>query len=154
MLGLKLNHVSKTGQWYLSQWCHMVTLNWDNIGSGNGLLPDGTKTFPEPMLINHHERLVAFTGGNYSGNAQDMYHKYEFENHHFDITVTSPSDQWVNISVRTPLSVIDIDVYLIYARTNGWANNWGDSDFIYQLPYLHSVIVYHHVIHLIFHNAC
>ena len=24
-----------------------------NIGSGNGLLPDGTKPLPEPMLIDH-----------------------------------------------------------------------------------------------------
>ena len=25
-----------------------------NIGSGNGLLPDGTKPLPEPMLTDHH----------------------------------------------------------------------------------------------------
>ena len=25
-----------------------------NIGSGNGLLPDGTKPLPEPMLTYHH----------------------------------------------------------------------------------------------------
>ena len=25
-----------------------------NIGSGDGLLPDGTKALPEPMLANHH----------------------------------------------------------------------------------------------------
>ena len=24
-----------------------------NIGSGNGLLPDGTKPLPEPVLVNH-----------------------------------------------------------------------------------------------------
>ena len=24
-----------------------------NIGSGNGLLPDGTKPLPEPMLVHH-----------------------------------------------------------------------------------------------------
>ena len=28
----------------------MVTEIWVNIGSGNGLLPDGTKPLPEPML--------------------------------------------------------------------------------------------------------
>ena len=32
-----------------------------NIGSGNGLLCDGTKPLPEPMLANHQEDLVAFT---------------------------------------------------------------------------------------------
>ena len=34
-------------------WCHMATENWVNIGSGNGLLPDGTKPLPEPMLTYH-----------------------------------------------------------------------------------------------------
>ena len=28
----------------------MVMYIWVNIGSGNGLLPDGTKTFLEPIL--------------------------------------------------------------------------------------------------------
>ena len=32
----------------------MATKIWVNIGSGNGLLPDGTKPLPEPMLTNHH----------------------------------------------------------------------------------------------------
>ena len=27
---------------------------WVNIGSGNGLLPDGTKPLPEPMLTYQH----------------------------------------------------------------------------------------------------
>ena len=31
----------------------MVTWIWLNIGSGNGLLPDGTKPLPEPKLIHH-----------------------------------------------------------------------------------------------------
>ena len=26
---------------------------WVNIASGNGLLPDGTKPLPEPLLIYH-----------------------------------------------------------------------------------------------------
>ena len=33
--------------------CGLVAENWVNIGSGNGLLPDGTKPLPEPMLIYH-----------------------------------------------------------------------------------------------------
>ena len=32
----------------------MVTEIWVNIGSGNGLLPDGTKPLPEPMSTDHH----------------------------------------------------------------------------------------------------
>ena len=31
----------------------MATEIWVNIGSGNGLLPDGTKPLPEPMLSDH-----------------------------------------------------------------------------------------------------
>ena len=30
-----------------------MTEIWVNIGSGNGLLPDGTKPLPEPMLTDH-----------------------------------------------------------------------------------------------------
>ena len=35
----------------MAQWRNMVTKIWINIGSGNGLVPDGTKQLPEPMLI-------------------------------------------------------------------------------------------------------
>ena len=37
------------GEW----WRHMATEIWVNIGSGNGLVPDGTKPLPEPMLTDH-----------------------------------------------------------------------------------------------------
>ena len=30
----------------------MALQTWVNIGSGNGLVPDGTKPLPEPMLTN------------------------------------------------------------------------------------------------------
>ena len=36
----------------------MVTEIWVNIGSGNGLLPDGTKPLPEPMLTYHKDGPV------------------------------------------------------------------------------------------------
>ena len=32
-----------------------------NIGSGSGLLPDGTKPLPEPMLSNDQWGVAAFT---------------------------------------------------------------------------------------------
>ena len=38
-------------------WCGQ----WVNIGSGNGLLPDGTKPMPEPMLLSHWWDPVAFS---------------------------------------------------------------------------------------------
>ena len=31
----------------------MATQIWINFGSGNGLLPDGTKPLPEPLLTYH-----------------------------------------------------------------------------------------------------
>ena len=42
-------------------WHHMVTLIWINIGSSNGLLPDGTRPLPEPVLVNHEWGSVALT---------------------------------------------------------------------------------------------
>ena len=36
---------------------------WFNIGSGNGLLPEGTKPLPEPMLTSHHWGPVTITSG-------------------------------------------------------------------------------------------
>ena len=33
----------------------MSTKVWVNIGSGNGLMPDGTKPLPEPMLTYHSD---------------------------------------------------------------------------------------------------
>ena len=34
----------------VAQWWDMATYTWVNIGSGNGLVPSGTKPLPEPML--------------------------------------------------------------------------------------------------------
>ena len=39
----------------------MATEIWVNIGSGNGLMPDGTKPLPEPMLTNDQWDVVTFT---------------------------------------------------------------------------------------------
>ena len=33
---------------------HPGHVNWTNIGSGNGLLPNGNKSLPEPMSTHHH----------------------------------------------------------------------------------------------------
>ena len=40
-------------QLILAKWLHMASMNLLNIGSGNGLLSDGTNPLPEPMLTNH-----------------------------------------------------------------------------------------------------
>ena len=44
----------------------MATQVWVNIGSNNGLLPDGTKPLPEPMLMYDQLGHVAFTWWQYS----------------------------------------------------------------------------------------
>ena len=41
----------------------MATKIWVNISSGNGLLPDGTKPLPEPMLTDHQWSPVTFILG-------------------------------------------------------------------------------------------
>ena len=41
----------------VDEWRYMAAEIYVNIGSGNGLLPDGTQLLPEPMLINNHDML-------------------------------------------------------------------------------------------------
>ena len=52
-------------QWPLTQYCHLATYIWVNIGSGNGLLSDSTTLLSEPMLTNHQWGLVPFTWRQY-----------------------------------------------------------------------------------------
>ena len=70
---------------------------WVIAGSGNGLLPDGTKPLPETKLTtsNHQWGPVAFTWEQFHLNAQDSSPWDEFENYWFKITATSPRDHWV-----------------------------------------------------------
>ena len=57
----------------------MATVILDNIGSDNGLLPDGTKPLPELMLTYHQRGSVAFSESNFAAIAHDMNSKYEIE---------------------------------------------------------------------------
>ena len=43
----------------------MATEIWVNIGSGNGLLPDGTKPLPELILTDHQWSTVTFILGQF-----------------------------------------------------------------------------------------
>ena len=43
----------------------MATEIWVNIGSGNGLLPDGTKPSPEPMLTDRQWNPMTFILGQF-----------------------------------------------------------------------------------------
>ena len=65
----------------------MVLLNLVNIGSGKGLLPNGTKPLPVLMLINQWD-LVAFTW-EYHHRKYDIYPWYEIENNQFKFPAVS-----------------------------------------------------------------
>ena len=57
-------------------WCYMATKIWVNIGSGNGLLPDGTKPLPEPVLTCHLWDPFAFSWGQFRSNCS-RYHSLQ-----------------------------------------------------------------------------
>ena len=67
----------------------MASLNLVNIGYGNGLLPDGTKPLPKPMLTYHQWGLVGFTLGNFKCS---WHHKLCYT---FKVRDTYPREQWV-----------------------------------------------------------
>ena len=75
---------NKFSMWRLTHCC-LVTPYGDidlvKFGSVSGLLPDGTKPVPEPMLTYHKSGRLAFTEGNVMGNALDIYPWYEFDNY-------------------------------------------------------------------------
>ena len=48
-----------------AKWRHIVAGIWVNIGLDNGLLPDGTKPLPEPMLTDHQWSPVTFILGQF-----------------------------------------------------------------------------------------
>ena len=52
-------------QWRLKLTNIMASRVFVKIGSGNGLMPNGTKPLPEPMLTYHQYDHVAFTWGQF-----------------------------------------------------------------------------------------
>ena len=68
----------------------MPWYNFISIGSGNGSVPDGIKTLPEPMLTYYHSfygihlSIIAF-----AKNTQDMKHLDVLQNYTSVITTTS-----------------------------------------------------------------
>ena len=53
-------------------WRHRVSWIWVDVGSGNGLLPNGTKTLAEPVFIS---RVLCHSAtGNNTGNAHESNH--------------------------------------------------------------------------------
>ena len=50
----------------------MATEIWVNVGLGKGLLPDGTKPLPEPMLTDHHSYYGNFNNIHIRAISQKM----------------------------------------------------------------------------------
>ena len=81
--------------------CPMATVILDNIGSGNGLLPVGTKPLPEPMLTYHHKGILTFIRGQF---------------HNRDLTFKSLKLVWnplVSHFIRISQGPISREVYLL-----------------------------------------
>ena len=58
----------------------MVSTSLDNIGSDNGLSPDGTNPLPEPTMAKRQWGIVAATG-NFTENSRDISSWYEWKNY-------------------------------------------------------------------------
>ena len=71
---------------------------WVNIGSGNGLLPDGTKPLPEPMLTYHQYGPVSFflSEDLIKRSSEGTNQWSKLENWIFKVASKSPRGQWVN----------------------------------------------------------
>ena len=70
------------------QWRHRVRYIWVHIGSGNVVLPDGTKPLPEPMLT-YSSRGIIIRGYEDSNQLNKIEHcifktTYRFPRGHWD----------------------------------------------------------------------
>ena len=82
--------------WVNSLWHHMVTQIWINIGSGNGLSPEGIKQLPEPMVTYHKYDPVAFIWEQI--HDRYLYHQFliSLSKLFVKISLKSPRVQWIN----------------------------------------------------------
>ena len=78
----------------------MVSWNLVNITSGIGLVPDGTPMHNlKQCWLAISEVLWHSSEGDFTGNVQDIYPHYEFDNDWFKIIASSPRRQWINTSI-------------------------------------------------------
>ena len=85
----------------------MATEIWVNIGSGNGLLPDGTKPLPEPMMTDRQWNPVTFILGQFHKrclNHQSLIsfwklHNLNFIQHYTDVMMTTMAYQITSLTV-------------------------------------------------------
>ena len=84
---------------------HCGMANLANIGSRNGLLPEGPNTLPEPKLADHQWSLVALTWGKFREQLSKNITLIWVWNYPFEITGSSFKGQWVN-GISSVLSII------------------------------------------------
>ena len=86
-----------------------------NIDSGNGLVPDGTKPLPEPMLTYNSWDSVAFTSEKFTASTQAIAVYGKFENYTSRIIAVSHSELR-DVERYSDMRVVHYD-------------SWGTSDY-------------------------
>ena len=82
---------------------------WINIGSDYGVLPDGTKPLPEPILSFSNEVLRHSPDISFTVSAQAAFLYDDFENQTFKITATPPgahASSFSSIPAPGPLLIL------------------------------------------------
>ena len=83
----------------------MATEIWGNIGSGNGLLPDGTKPLSEPMLTFHHLIPVTYM--------ERQFHQRYLNHQSLKSVWKLHTQNFIEIP-QGPMSLLTIDVWNEY----------------------------------------
>ena len=65
-------------RWFCSGPKYSLKQIWVNIGPGNGLLPDGTKALPKPMLTYHQLGSAVFTRANFNWTYARKWHFWNY----------------------------------------------------------------------------
>ena len=78
----------------------MATEIWVNIGSGNGLLFDGTKPLPEPMLTDHQWSPVTLILGQFHKRCLNHQSLKSVWKLHVYNSIQISQGQWVNMTLH------------------------------------------------------
>ena len=76
----------------------MATQILVSIDSGNGLLPDGAKPLPEPMLTYRKYRPVTFIWGNFTRDTPAINHENQLQFAYIKFISNLPRANWLNIN--------------------------------------------------------
>ena len=99
----------------------MTTEIWVNIGSGNGLLPDGTKPLPEPMLTHYQSKVQRHPSRHsFRRISLTINHWNNFEFFLSKFSFKSPRGQWVNGHPMHHVSANERWCYFVAMSLIGW----------------------------------